>query len=204
MLKSNKLMRGEMSGSSRGKLANLNQRLRVSKKPVSHEQPYRNRKLKNKRSPQRDIYSIDEEPINGYNTSFISKEPYNNHHNKTRKLISRAKQRDKSEKKYLAHSQKVMPEEERDPAEDYHQNIAVTEYKIRPYTTAKGDRTVFSASAGYESNDRCISRKQKLRGFKNQNSSTGNDSQHIIQTGVSKGGYFPSDRLSSVDTFKSK
>lgn len=202
MLKGNKQMRGTMNTANRTKIASLHNRLRISRKPKINEHPYKNRE-KN-RNIQPDQNSPNQK---SYATSFYSREPYNNDQNKARKLLSKARKRDKSEKKYLAQSQKVMAEESKDVDEDYQtQNMIVDELKARPFTTAHGERSFMNMdNNAYSNNGRGVSRKQKVRGYRLQNSSAEQRAYQISQQRSSKqGGYLISDRVSSVDTFKTK
>lgn len=204
MLKSNKQMRATVNTANRGKIASLHNRLRINRKTKHNEHPYRNRDKKLNRNTQPDQYSPNQK---SYATSFYSREPYNHDQNKTRKLLSKARKRDKSEKKYLAQSQKVMAEENKDVDENYQTpNMIIEELKARPFTTAQGERSFMNIDDNaYSNKGRGVSRKQKIRGARIQNSSAEQNAYQVSQQRNSKqGGYFISDRVSSVDTFKTK
>lgn len=157
------------------------------------QNPYRNNKSGRKQN-------FNMSPTdNSFAKSFYSNGYYNIDKEKARKLISRARERERSEKKYLALSQKVMPEEHQDEIHHESQNMQVQEYQ-RPFTTAHGKRTLTgNSSNAYDGNGRCATRKQRLRGLgeKAYSSDKNNNMRH-------KNGYYMSEKVSSIDTFGGK
>jgi len=78
-------------------------------------------------------------------------------------LIVKAKERDKSQKRYLALSQKVISEGQNEKDEEI-PSMPAESYQNRPFTSAYGQRTLASANPRDNSNGRLMSRKQKFRG----------------------------------------
>jgi hypothetical protein len=139
-------------------------------------------------------------------SSFYSKGPYNGETNKARRLITRAREREQSDKKkYLALSQKVVDTQHSDHYEYYEDVNNAEEPKARPYTTDQGNRATLSTHNAYHNLDRGYSRKQRFRGVKAQASSSDKTKRRLIgDRNRKQRGYFGTERVSSVDNFKSK
>ena len=88
--------------------------------------------------------------------SFYSNGAYNYEQTKAKKLISRARERDRSEKKYLALSQQVMPGDSLHNQENKDsQNMQMQDFDSRPITSAGGARILTgTTSNAYDVNGR--------------------------------------------------
>lgn len=83
-------------------------------------------------------------------------------------LINKAKEKDRSQQRFLALSQKVMSEGKREE-NDQVSNLPNETYQNRPFTSAYGQKALTSDN----SNGRMMSRKQKFRGKVNSHKNFG-------------------------------
>jgi hypothetical protein len=131
--------------------------------------------------------------------SFYSNSYYNINEEKARKLISRAKEREKSEK-YLALSKKEVPGSHQEEGHQESQNMQIQEYHQRPFTTAHGKRSLIGSNSNvYDSNSRGGVHKQRVSGLRNQAYSTEKTKNMRIKSGISV-----SDKLASVASYGGK
>lgn len=121
---------------------------------------------------------------------YLPKDPYNQ--NAGRRIVKKARRRDQSEKKYLAHSQQVMSEVDNNASQNYGE---INEFQIRPFTTEGGKRI----QRNFANNEtkfyyKSAPRKNKPRAFRLQNSNKGGRR-------LKKHHNFQTERVSSVDTY---
>jgi len=168
-------------------------KVNLARRTLRADRPYINRGVKANSSAQKGkyLFHMSAQDQKSIANTYYSKDPYNYETNKTRGVLNRAKNRELSEKKYLAHSQKVMRDIQDDNDSSNH-NFRTEEYKARPFTTDNEGSTMIMQNNNFYNNQRCATRKQKVR-LAGANTYHSNNNRQ-----------YKTERMSSVDTHQSR
>ena len=124
------------------------------------------------------------------------------------KLINKAKDRDNSEQKYLAQSQKVVSNSITDQRNDEinDENYQIQAFNFRPFTTEGGQRQFFGTrQKELRGGTRGMARKQKFKKFVIQNKTNQSSKEQLFQRrNLNQREKYNTERFASVENLANK
>ena len=185
-------------------------RTKVPIRPLNFEHPYRTANMKKWLNSSSHARHNSETPDNkkSMNTSFYKRSFWNKNESNAMKLINKAKDRDNSEQKYLAQSQKVVSNSITDHRNDEinDENYQIQAFNLRPFTTEGGQRQFFGTrQKELRGGTREIARKQKFKKFVIQNKTNQSSKEQLFQRrNLNQREKYNTERFASVENLANK